>query len=226
MLRHGALQYILKIRLGHWQPCRIFVTFFNSFTVLGCILCALSLTVLFLNSSMIGIGVHKLLQQIFRVSAALALAATSTLASAQLGTLNTDLVYTPITPCRLIDTRSAVAGQMVAGSVRTFNGWTATNFASQGGANTTCGLRADTNNAAIAVNFTIVSPSSGGYITAYPANAAQPLAATLNFNAGDVKGSNAILKLNQTGSGSHFNIYSTSATHLVADVVGYYAKPK
>ena len=226
MLRHGALQYILKIRLGHWQPCRIFVTFFNSFTVLGCILCALSLTVLFLNSSMIGIGVHKLLQQISRVSAALALAATSTLASAQLGTLNTDLVYTPITPCRLIDTRSAVAGQMVAGSVRTFNGWTATNFASQGGdGSSNCNIPATTDTAAIVVNFTIVTPTAGGYITAFPSNVTQPVAASLNFNAGDVKGNNAILKLSQASNTNQLSIYTTSTTHLVADVVGYYAKP-
>jgi hypothetical protein len=140
--------------------------------------------------------------------------------------LSSDLVYTPVTPCRIMDTRSAASGALAAAGTGEFLGWTSTNFSAQGGSNTACGLQADTNNAAIAVNFTIVSPSSGGYITAYPSNAAKPLAATLNFNAGDVKGSNAILKLNQTGSGSHFNIYSTSATHLVADVVGYYAKPK
>jgi hypothetical protein len=146
-----------------------------------------------------------------------------------LGTSNKDLVYTPVTPCRIMDTRSAGAnsGILNAGSQRGFYGWTASNFTSQGGANNTCGLPASTDNAAIAVNFTIVSPATGGYITAYPSDAATvPLAATLNFNAGDVKGSNAILKLNQSGSGFHFGVYSTSTAHLVADVVGYYAKPK
>ena len=140
--------------------------------------------------------------------------------------LSSDLVYTPITPCRIMDTRSAALGALTANVSRGFSGWTATNFMSQGGAATTCGLPSNTDNAAIAVNFTIVSPATGGYITAYPANAPLPLAATLNFNAGDVKGSNAILKLNQTGTGSHFNIYTTSSAHLVADVMGYYARPK
>ena len=125
-----------------------------------------------------------------------------------------------------MDTRSAALGALTASMSRGFSGWTATNFTSQGGAATTCGLPANTDNAAIAVNFTIVNPATGGYITAYPANATLPLAATLNFNAGDVKGSNAILKLNQTGMGSHFNIYTTSSAHLVADVMGYYARPK
>lgn len=142
-----------------------------------------------------------------------------------LGTSNKDLVYTPVTPCRIMDTRSGAA--LTANGQRGFYGWTASNFTSQGGANNTCGLLDSTDNAAIAVNLTIVSPATGGYITAYPADAATiPLAATLNFNAGDVKGSNAILKLNQTGTGFHFGVYSTSTAHLVADVVGYYAKPK
>jgi hypothetical protein len=142
-----------------------------------------------------------------------------------LGSLSSDLVYTPVTPCRIMDTRSGTA--LAANAQRGFYGWSATNFTSQGGAANACGLPASSDNAAIAVNFTIVNPATGGYITAYPADAsAVPLAATLNFNAGDVKGSNAILKLNQTGFGFHFGVYSTSSAHLVADVVGYYAKPK
>jgi hypothetical protein len=145
-----------------------------------------------------------------------------------IGTSNKDLVYTPVTPCRIVDTRNSGAdsGILNAGSQRGFYGWRAS-YASQGGSSSACNLPLSTDNAAIAVNFTIVSPTTGGYITAYPADVTTiPLAATLNFNAGDVKGSNAILKLNQTGSGFHFGVYSTSTAHLVADVVGYYAKPK
>jgi hypothetical protein len=166
---------------------------------------------------------YKLFKQIGKISAAIVLTACSTLASAQLGSLSTDLVYTPVTPCRIIDTRNA-GGVLAAGSIRGFNGW-GSNFATQGGAASNCGIPVTTDTAAIVVNFTVVSPSTAGYITAYPSNAAQPLAASLNFNAGDVKGNNAVLKLNQTVTGSHLNIYTTSTTHLVADVVGYYARP-
>jgi hypothetical protein len=144
--------------------------------------------------------------------------------------LNADLVFTPVTPCRIVDTRSASAGILTAGSTRGFRGWgdpliAGNSFTAQGGSSTTCGIPQNTNTAAIVVNFTSVSPLSSGYITAYPGDTPQPLAATLNFNAADVKGNNAVLKLNQTGSGNHFNVYSTSTTHLVGDVVGYYAKP-
>jgi hypothetical protein len=144
-----------------------------------------------------------------------------------LGSPSIDLVYTPITPCRIVDTRIASAGAFVANEERSFIGWGA-NFAAQGGAANPCGLPLSTDNAALAVNFAIVSPIAAGYITAFPANAAtKPLAATLNYSAGDIKANNTVLKLSQTtGTGPHFKIFSTSASHLIADVVGYYAKPK
>jgi hypothetical protein len=146
-------------------------------------------------------------------------------AFAQLGNLSSDLVFTPVTPCRIIDTRNAAAGVLTAGTSRGFMGWSS-NYTAQGGAATSCNLPNSTNNSAIVVNFTVVGPATGGYITVFPGDATSvPLAATLNFNAGDVKGNNAFLKLNQTGIGADFGIYTTSTTHIVADVVGYYAKP-
>ena len=146
--------------------------------------------------------------------------------SVPMGRLDMNLVYTPVTPCRIMDTRSATAGMLTAGSTRGFSGWNG-NYTAQGGSASNCNLPFSYNNAALVVNFTVVSPTTGGYITAFPGGATSvPLAATLNFNAGDVKGNNAILKLNQTGTGADFGIYTTSATHIVADVVGYYAKVK
>jgi hypothetical protein len=176
-----------------------------------------------LKTSQTGMNVHQLLQLSWKISVAVALTVLPTLVSAQLGSLYTDLVYTPVTPCRIIDTRNA-GGILAGGSTRGYLGWGAS-YASQGGAASNCDIPASTDTAAIVVNFTVVSPSTGGYITAYPSNVAQPLAASLNFNTADVKGNNAILKLNQTGVGNHLNIYTTSTTHLVADVVGYYARP-
>jgi Protein of unknown function (DUF1566) len=156
---------------------------------------------------------------------AIALLTVMTNAFAQLGSLSSDLVFTPVTPCRIIDTRNVAAGILTAGASRGFMGWNG-NYTAQGGGVTSCNLPFSTNNAAIVVNFTVVSPTTGGYITVFPGDATSvPLAATLNFNAGDIKGNNAVLKLNQTGTGANFGIYTTSTTHIVADVVGYYAKP-
>ena len=168
---------------------------------------------------------YKFLRKISQYVLLLVFASSTPFAFAELGSLNSDLVFTPVTPCRIIDTRNAAAGILPAGATRGFMGWNG-NYTAQGGATTSCNLPFSTNNAAILVNFTVVSPTTGGYITVFPGDATSvPLAATLNFNAGDVKGNNAVLKLNQTGTGADFGIYTTSTTHIVADVVGYYAKP-
>jgi hypothetical protein len=163
----------------------------------------------------------------FLTFAALLVSACSSLA--QLGSLSSDLVYTPVTPCRILDTRNAgsKSGILVANTKRGFLGKNTT-FTSQGGSATSCNTLNTTNEAAILVNFTVVTPDTGGYITAFPADvldANKPLAATVNFTAGSVVGNNATLKLNQTGVGDDFKIYTTSNVHVVADIVGYYAKP-
>lgn len=160
---------------------------------------------------------------------ALSLVVFSTGANAQLGSSNKDLVFTPVAPCRIMDTRNpgSLSGILAAGSTRVFLGGVLSSYAIQGGSATTCNVLEGIDLAAVQLNFTVVNPSTGGYITAFPADAAAPpLAATMNFNAGDIKGNNANLKLNQTPGQFQFKVFTSSQTHLVADVVGYYARPK
>ena len=169
---------------------------------------------------------RKILSLVLSVVAASSMALTTN-AWAQLGSSSSDLVFTPITPCRLLDTRSATtpAGTPIAAnSTRSFLVWNQTSFAIQGGAATNCGLTASSNTAALAINFTVVAPDTGGYITAFPADVTKPGAATLNYEAGSVRGNSAIVKIAQ-GSPTALSVFTTSKTHLVADVVGYYAKP-
>ena len=164
---------------------------------------------------------------ILSLAVAMSLLTFSTISFAQLGSLSSDLVFTPVTPCRILDTREpgGNTGKLVADVARSYLGFVASSFAVQGGSATNCNMVADTKTAAIVVNFTVVYPATAGYITVFPANTSAPLAATLNFNAGDIVGNNATLKLNQTAGEYQFKVYSTSQTHLVADVVGYYAMP-
>jgi hypothetical protein len=168
------------------------------------------------------------MKKLFALLAA-ALTFTST-AFAQIGSLSSDLVFTPVTPCRIMDTRNpgTKSGILVAGSTRGFFGWN-TNFSEQGGTSASnCGSLDSKDNAAILVNFTVVTPDTGGFITAFPADvldANRPLAATVNFTAGSVVGNNATIKLNQTSSSNDFKIFTTSNVHVVADIVGYYSKP-
>ena len=170
----------------------------------------------------------KSLLHVLNIAAVMSLLTLATSASAQLGNLSEDLVFTPITPCRIIDTREpgGNTGKLVAGATRSYLAYAASSFAVQGGSATNCNIASAAGiTAAVVVNFTVADPSTAGYITVFPTGTVAPLAATLNFNAGDVVGNNATLKLNQATVGYHFNVYSTSQTHLVADVVGYYAIP-
>jgi hypothetical protein len=166
----------------------------------------------------------KKLYSVFRVLAAL-LTFTST-AFAEIGSASSDLVFTPVTPCRLFDTRttSGGTGPIPGGSAKDFAVWGTASFAAQGGAATNCGITAGADTASIAVNMTVVLPAAGGYITAYPTGVLRPLAAALNFNAGDVRGNMVIVKVAQTGA-TNLSVYSTSTTELVGDVVGYYSQP-
>ncbi len=145
----------------------------------------------------------------------------TTTAFAQIGSADKDLVFTPITPCRIVDTRSA-GGAVLAGSTRVFKAWGA-NYTAQGGSLTNCGLLQSNDVAALALNLVVVAPSADGYVTAYPVGVARPNASTLNYKPNDVLANSAILKVNQTTS--DWNLYSLATTHLVVDVVGYYSKP-
>ena len=116
---------------------------------------------------------NKFLRMALMMAAAASVFTLSTSASAQIGSMSADLVYTPITPCRITDTRnpSAKSGILLAGTTRNFWGW-AGSFADQGGAATSCGTLSSTDEAAIVVNFTVVTPLTAGYITAFPFDAA------------------------------------------------------
>jgi hypothetical protein len=78
------------------------------------------------------------------------------------------------------------------------------------------------------MNFTVVTPAAGGFITAYPFGGAIPVAATVNFQVGDIaRGDFSIAKVTQTGSAAtnHLSVFSTSRADVVGDVVGFYSKP-
>ena len=151
-------------------------------------------------------------------------AAKTQVTAALLGDAATDLVYVPVTPCRIIDTRVA-GGTIAANATRDFDVTSVTNFSFQGGDSTNCGIGASGSFAAAVINFTVVTPSAAGYITAFPYLGTQPLASTLNYTAGDIRGNLAIVKLDQGPSAPEMTVYSFAQTHLVADVVGYFAAP-
>jgi hypothetical protein len=146
--------------------------------------------------------------------------------SKALGEAATDLVYVPITPCRIFDTRLA-GGVIAAGTTRGFDVTAVTDYSFQGGDASNCGgAGAAGSFAAAAINFTVVFPVGQGFITAYPFLGTRPTAATMVYRAGDLLSNMAIVKLDQGASSNEMNIYSANETHLVGDLVGYFINPQ
>ena len=71
----------------------------------------------------------------------------------------------------------------------------------------------------------VVGTLADGYITAFPSNATQPNASTLNYFAGAVLANGATVKVSQSSLTSDWNLFSLATTHFVADVTGYYSMP-
>jgi hypothetical protein len=140
------------------------------------------------------------------------------------GSTQADLVYTPVTPCRIIDTRLA-GGPIGAGSQRSFLA-TGNNYSGQGGFAGSCGVP-NGPATAIAVNLTVVGPPGAGDLRAFPYGAAVPLASVLNYVPGDTLANGINLTIcdpSQSTCGFDFTVQSDgSVTDLVADVQGYYS---
>jgi len=143
-----------------------------------------------------------------------------------LGAAASDLVYTPVTPCRILDTRVA-GGVLAANATRDFNAVVGAggNFSSQGGSATDCGVVA-AGQAAVVINLTAVTPTGAGFATAYPFGTTRPLASSVNYTAGAIVNNSIVVKLPTPLTTKDFTVYTFAGADYVADIVGYYAPPK
>ena len=144
-----------------------------------------------------------------------------------LGSTTGDLVYTPVVPCRILDTR-VVGGPIAAGGTRSFLALAAnagTNFTSQGGSNTNCNVAA-VGASAVAINVTAVTPAGGGYATVYPYGSSAPLAASLNYRLGTVVNNTVIVGVPNPLTIRDFTIFTFAQADYVADIVGYFSPPE
>jgi hypothetical protein len=70
----------------------------------------------------------------------------------------------------------------------------------------------------VIVNVTSIGARDVGFVTAHACLGAPPLAASLNYVAGVNRANELIVPLDATGS---FCLFTSSATHLAADISGY-----
>jgi hypothetical protein len=151
------------------------------------------------------------------------------------GQLATNLVYTAVPPCRLVDSRSGPqAGPLSPGVVHAFDVAPGPNVAAQGGNPSGCripgygGLPPSIPRVqALMLNLVAVAPQGPGHVTAW-AEGPAPQASVLNFAA--VPGLNiangVVVPVAQDATpGGDFLVQAAiSATHLVIDVLGYFAR--
>ena len=140
-----------------------------------------------------------------------------TLANAAGGTAST---FTPITPCRLLDTRPAPAatGATPPRQVPIGQGETIT-VPARGDFGKCVGLSATATGAVL--NITVVEGTTGSFLTVWPADSNKPLASSLNWVAGQAATPNQVTTaLDPSGQFSLFN--NAGTVQVIVDVVGLY----
>jgi hypothetical protein len=146
-----------------------------------------------------------------------------------LGESNRDLLFTPVTPCRLFDTRLA-GGALAAGVQRDFL-VTGNDLSAQGGSATGCGIPFGPTSAVL-VNFVAVSATGSGNLQAWawtPSSPPAPNASILNFNS-SFNIANGIAVpicdpiIHAECDSELLLRANVNSTHIVADVVGYFRR--
>jgi uncharacterized protein (DUF1501 family) len=117
--------------------------------------------------------------------------------------------FVPVSPSRVVDTREGVG----APRARVERADVGVPLVGRGGVPAGGA-------AAVLMNVTAVSPSTGTYVTVYPAGKARPLASNLNANAGQVVPNMVLARLGTGGAAVLYN--NSGSIDLVADVMGYF----
>ena len=137
-----------------------------------------------------------------------------------LGDSDVDYTFTPVTPCRIVDTRNA-GGIMTPGSTRSF--YVHGTVSTQGGETAGCASPVGEPRG-VMINIT-AAPESNGHFRAYAADVSTPNASVLNYRSG-VNIANAAALKTAYLAGTDIEVYSSGTSHLIMDVLGYYASPE
>jgi hypothetical protein len=135
---------------------------------------------------------------------------------------STESKYTPITPCRVVDTRLAV-GKIAAGASRNWVVAGTTGFVPQGGTSGGCGVPDSATG--VTATVTAVSAAGVGFLRIWPFGSPEPGASFMNFTNTYNVSSGGTLALNAAGAFDVTAKVYSHATHVVIDVTGYYVKP-
>ncbi len=147
-----------------------------------------------------------------------------------IGDAESELLFVPVSPCRILDTRLA-GGALTPGVIRSFEVVGTANFAGQGGNAAGCGVpqgAAFPLAASVVVNFVAVGPAGPGHLEAWEFGQPIPTASVINY--ANVPGLNIangvvvpIAGVSSVDKDMHIRA-NVSGTHVVADVTGYFTR--
>jgi hypothetical protein len=142
-----------------------------------------------------------------------------------LGSANPDLTYNPLVPCRIMDTRFG-QGALTANTNRSFD-IEAADIAAQGGVPSGgCGI--PLNARAISVNITVIG-AGDGYLFIWPDTFLQPNASIINWHpaTGGPIANAAVVSIFPANPSAWIRAEpaGTTGTHVIMDVLGYFAPP-
>jgi hypothetical protein len=136
---------------------------------------------------------------------------------------NMNLVYTPVTPCKIVDTRNTPQGIIDASTERDFHVYGgAGTIGSQGGNPSGCPSPLGEPLAAH-INMVAVNPTGKGNLQAFPIGVEPGGGLSVNFNIIDTNLANAGTVKTTTGTGPDITVTSRfSDSHAHISVLGYY----
>jgi hypothetical protein len=126
--------------------------------------------------------------------------------------------YFPISPTRIVDTRTGAAGP--SGTLSSLSGYTYQIAGKQVGSTTPVPSKS----IAITANVTVTGQTAAGYLYIGPTMDKAPSVSTINFPTGDDRANGVTIALSPQGTiGAYYGAPSTgSFIHLIIDVTGYF----
>jgi hypothetical protein len=140
-----------------------------------------------------------------------------------LGDVDQDYVYTPVKPCRIVDTR-AVGGPFSASETRDYYVYGEV-AAQQGGASAGYPERCNAPKGeprAVHINVTSTNAHASGWFTVWNYNGNKPAASMVNYTPGLNIANQGTIKTNPKAAEKDISVYSEKDADLVIDVLGYY----
>jgi hypothetical protein len=134
-----------------------------------------------------------------------------------------DLLYSPVKPCRIVDTRKTSAGIIDANTERNFRVFGSSGtISAQGGDSAGCSSPQG-EPLAVHINMIAVNPTGKGNLQAFPVGAGTGAGLSVNYNTIDTNLANAGTVKTLTGAGADITVASNfSSAYTVIDVLGYY----